>query len=387
MNSSYLCAKKAPTNIKSNLKFGLLFAFICGLTLNLMAKNFKNISELIAISSKNPSNLEKALIAKDYIYVQTKDGRFEFSSKFNEGTISYELAPRVLQFNFKNRQFYLDAFSSLQKLGYSLSKGEVESIIEKKKFKAEMFVKESTKVFLNQETKKNGTETYSILIYPGEDALVKPDCSYGNFFSGLMLPKGMLAQAPSPNQSFEKAFTGNSGLGAGTGYEFGFSGLIGFVNFNQKLPEFIDFGLHMEAVGGFQPYALSSKDYKYKSFQKFGVGAGPALSLKPFSNSDFRFSVFYDFFASGNGGGNISYTGSVPNYTQTITRKMGSFAMIKSLGFELKYESIFIGLGFSNYTDKGVFEKKAGFTGSVATTEIKASMEFKQTILKFGFIF
>jgi hypothetical protein len=371
------------------VKFLSVSLIMCCFSQTIIGQNFKNINEIVSISQKKPSDLEKALVAKGFRYESTEKSRQLFSHTIGNASISYELAPRVFEYTFYDRQFYLDAFSRVQKADYLFSKGEVISLENSKKYTADKFSKDGTVLYFLQISEKGKSDQFKILIYPSSSgkSASKNDFGYGNFYVGLVLPKGILGESPSPQGTVEQAFVGNSGMGAGKGVELGFSGISGFYSINKSLPYFVDFGLHMRALAGFQPYALASSTFNYKNFGRFGAGGGPSISFSPFRNSDLSASFFYDFIPTGNFGGNMEYNGSDATYSNTVKRNDVSFALARNYGFELKYESLMFGLEKSNFTDKGVFDKQQGYNGNISSTTINAGIPFQQAAVKFGFVF
>ncbi len=359
--------------------------------LTLSSQSFKNINELIDFSRMAPNDLEKKLKEKGFEYIETKDDRHRFRNYQQAASLSYTLNPRVLELRFEDRQFYLDAYSYLEKSGYILSKGQVVETESEEEHVAEKFTKENNELFFYQMS-EDGSTDYGILVYPkasssGSVLSDKEDFGYGCLYASFLTPKGLIAETPSLTNSTEDSFTGEVGIGAGQGWEFGLSGIAGFYGVNKKLPYFLDFGLHLRFMGGFQSYALASPDYEYKNFYKVGAGGGPSITISPFNQKDFRISFYYDFIPSVSLGGSVEYTGSNTNYSETIARIEGSYALIKVMGIELKYASISVALESSAYVDTGKYERNAGNPANLTTSNFDAAIAMNQLGLKFGFCF
>jgi len=361
------------------------------LSLKVSSQSFKNVNELISFSRKTPSDLEKKLSAKGFKYLETKNNRQHFSNSEEGTALNYELNPRILEFSFKDRQFYLDAYSNLEKTGYIISKGELITIGSGKKYTADKFSSMNNELYFFQYTESSKV-IYEILVYPkvsngGTILSDKEDFGYGCLYISLLTPKGLIADVPSPSNSVEQSFLGKAGIGAGRGWEFGLSGISGLYGVNKKLPYFIDFGLHLKLMAGFQTFALASTDYNYKNFIKLGGGGGPSITISPLRERDLRFSFYYDFIPSASMGGSVEYKGPNQNYSKKVARVGGSFAMIKVYGFEVKYKNISFALESSKYIDKGKYENESGTSGNVTKSKFDAAIQMNQMALKMGYCF
>jgi len=364
------------------------------------SQTFKTVNEIINISRKDPSALEKALALKGFSFVGKEDERQRFSK--SSEMISYELNPRVFQYSFEDRRSYLEFYSQMEKGGYIITKGKVTKIDDNKEVNANIFDKGKVHICLI-DIGEDGEEEYSILIYPfnnndnsntsnSNQSSAKDPISYANMYVALMLPKSKMAKPASQSTTINQDFQGQGGMSATAGIEGGWSGIVGFDLINNKLPYFLDFGLSLKLMGGIQPFSYESlgdpfDDYKYSGFAKVGGGGGPAIVLSPFRETDFRMVFYYDFLPSASLGGSIVYNGPDSDYQQTIDRDGASFALIKVFGFSLKYQNVLFGIETSNYIDKGSYTNTYGYTGNIGNEKFKANLPVKQLILKLAYCF
>ncbi|MBU2018173.1 MAG: hypothetical protein KJ941_00890 [Bacteroidetes bacterium] len=362
------------------------------------SQTFKSVNELINISKKDPSALEKELSVKGFSFIGKDKERQEFS-KFGE-KVSYELNPRVFQYSFRDRTSYLNYYSQMEKSGFTITKGKVTKLENDQDENANIFEKGKVQISLI-DISENNEEEYSILIYPfyNESATrtssannnsSKESISYGNVYVAVMLPKSKMGDPASKSTTIKQDMQGQGGMGATAGFEGGWSGVAGFNSLNSKLPFFLNFGLSLKLMGGIQPFSYENlgkpyDDYKYNGFAKMGGGGGPAIVLSPFRDADFRLTFYYDFLPSANFGGSIVYDGPDANYSQTIERDDASFALIKVFGFSLKYESILFGVETSKYTDQASYTNNYGYVGNMGSDKFKAKLPINQLIFKFGF--
>jgi hypothetical protein len=362
------------------------------------SQTFATVNELIALSKKDPSSLEKTLNLKGFKFVG-KDGERQEFSKFGE-SISYEMNPRVVQYNFTERSSYLEFYTHLQKGGYVISKGKVTNIDDDEEHDANIFDKGKVHICL-VDSGSDEDINYTILIYPFQNASssgsttqnsAKDPISYGNMYLALLLPKSKMASPASQSTTIQQDFQGQGGMGATAGFEGGWSGVVGSDLINSRLPYFLDLGLSLKLMGGIQPFSYESlgtpfDDYKYNGFVKAGLGGGPAVVLSPFRETDFRMAFYYDFLPSVNLGGSIVYNGPDTDYSQSIEKDAASFALIKVFGFSLKYQSLLLGIETSNYIDKADYTNSYGYTGNMGSNKFQAKLPVKQLILKIGYCF
>jgi hypothetical protein len=379
----------------------IIFFLLLSITANqAFAQSFSTLNELLGLSRKNPKELEKALLLKGFSYDGLEDERQKFS-KLGEG-LNYELNPRVLQYNFMSREYFLEYYAFMERSGYVITKSTVMSIDTDEEQNAQLFEKGKIRIFLYQSDMTEGSETYSILLYPfgNENSNSSSDnsnsgkesISFGNIYVALLSPRSAMANKPSSSNSIQQGLQGFAGMGATAGFEGGFSGIAGLNLINNRLPYFLDLGISLKIMGGLQPFSYESlgfpyDDYKYSSFAKVGGGGGPAVVLSPLRETDFRIIFYYDFLPSASLGGAITYDGEIPDYSQSMARKSGSFALIKAFGFSVKYQSVLLGIESSKYIDKGSYENKFGYTGNITTETFEAKLPVNQLIVKLAYCF
>lgn len=385
----------------------MLFTFF---SLSAHAQSFTTVDELIQLSKMDPLESEKLLTSKGFVFIET-DGLESEYSKFSEG-IKYTISPRRVHYATLQRNFFLAASSRLTKSGFVLTNSEGTLEDDGRTIKAQQYKKGEYVVWLfidkdndetnyhvqvdnNDPSKSAPSSTTSSTPSPGTG--YKEDVNYGYFFVGLILPRGVIAEDPKPNTTYSEDFSGLSGIGAKPGFEFGIGGVLGITPLNRKLPYFLDFGILLNGQYGVQPYSYKSlgapfDDYTYSGFMRGSAGAGPALILTPFRDSDFHLSFYYKPEAALNFSGGFDYSGT-EGFDQTATRDAVSFAWVKSYGIHIYGGGIFGGIEFLNYTDKGTFNlHAAGFNPNTNSYEysdskINAALPVRQINLKIGFAF
>ncbi|MDP4865624.1 MAG: hypothetical protein NWR53_03075 [Crocinitomicaceae bacterium] len=99
----------------------IIFFLLLSITANqAFAQSYSTLNELLGLSRKNPKELEKALLLKGFSYDGLEDERQKFS-KLGEG-VNYELNPRVLQYNFMSREYFLEYYAFMERSGYVITK-------------------------------------------------------------------------------------------------------------------------------------------------------------------------------------------------------------------------------------------------------------------------
>lgn len=345
----------------------------CAFSMMTAAQSFTNIDELLQLSEMDPLECEKLLTSKGFKFQET-DGLKSSYSKAGEA-VSYRVSPRRAHYMSTSRTFFLEVNSRLIKQGFVLANSE--GVLEDKgttikaqeyqkgKFTVWLYIdKETDQTYYNVQVdnsdpssvkKAPSTSGKSTYNYKGD----KEPVNYGYFSLGLILPRGIIAEAPKATSTYNQDYTGQSGLGAKAGFESSVGGVLGITPLNKVLPHALDFGIILNGQFGMQPYSYKSlgnpyDDYTYNSFMKAGAGAGPAVVLTPFRESDFHISFYYKVEAGLNFDGGFRYSGTA-SYEETLKRDAVSFAWVKSYGIHIFGGGVFGGVEFSNYTDKGTF--------------------------------
>jgi hypothetical protein len=377
--------------VKSTLIFSILISSWFG-----FSQSFKDVKEIISISIKDPIDLESILIGKGFSFSGKKLERYKFTR--SSESVSYELLPRVFQYSFYDRYYYLSFYSELKKAGFTISNSQVELIDSKGSKPATLFVKKGMKVYLVDFT--NGTDhEYSILIYPGSNldggnmsSINKDDISFVNFNISLLSPKGVAAQNPSENTTYQQDFNGDSGIGAKRAYGLGISGVSGLNAINRKLPHFLDFGISLGATFNIQPFSYESlgapfDDFKYGSFMRLGFGGGPAIVLSPIQNVDFRLIFYYDFTPSVNFGGSLEYENTQYDYEESVVRDDISYALARAYGVSVKYNNVIFSVQKSTYYDRADYTLSYGYNGVLTKNKFKSNLFFEHLSFKLGIAF
>jgi hypothetical protein len=390
----------------------LFFAFI---TVSINAQSFTTVDELLQLSELDPLAFEKSLTSKGFSFYETDGIKTKYSNLTE--TVSLTISPRMVSYVTYSRIFFLEANSRILKSGYRLVNTEAVLISDGTKVKAQQFEKDKLTVWLGVD-KIDGETIYYIQVdnsspsslknaggtetlkskenykYKGD----KTDISFGFFSVGLMISRGITAEKPSPTTTIQQDFNGESGIGTDKGFEFDLGGIVGLYGLNKKLPHALDFGILI--AGGFNilPYSYKSlgvpySDYTYNGFITGRFGVGPTLTITPFRNADFHLSGFYKFSAGGNFAGGYKYSGTDYNEV-TMTRDDDvSFTLIKSYGAMIHGGSVFGGIEFSKYIDKGKFTITESVYNSAAgeyvdmNTPIEAKLPFDIMSIKIGLLF
>lgn len=396
------------------MKIFALILFIAFLT-NVTSQSFSNVDELLQLSELDPLAFEKSLTAKGFSFYETDGIKTKYSNLTE--SVSLTISPRIVSYVTYSRIFFLEANSRVLKSGYRLVNTEGILISDGTKVKAQQFEKDKLTVWLGVD-KIDGETVYYIQVdnsspsslknaggnetlknkdnfkYKGD----KSDISFGYFSVGLMVSRGITSEKPSATTSIQQDFNGESGIGTDKGFELSLGGIVGLNGLNKKLPHAIDFGILI--AGGFDilPYSYKSlglpySEYTYNGFIKGSFGVGPTLTLTPFKNADFHLSGFYKVSAGGNFAGGYKYDG-VDYNAVTMTRDDDvSFTLIKSFGAMIHGGSVFGGIEFSKYIDKGKFTITESVYNSAAgeyvdmKTAIEAKLPFDIMSIKIGLLF
>ncbi len=385
----------------------LAFSFVFGA---LQAQSFANIDELLQLSEMDPLECEKTLTAKGFRFIET-DGlksQYRNSSEY----VVYQISPRRTNYKTMNRMFFLEVNSRLIKQGFVLINSEATLEGQNTKIKAQEYEKGKLTVWLFTD-KDGGETTYNIQVDNNSPSSTKKSATtskksdfkykgdkekidYGYFSIGLIIPRGVITEAPDPNTSYYQDYNGLSGIGATVGVEGAVGGVIGLTPLNQKLPHALDFGILLHGQFGVQPHSYKSlgglyEDYSYSALMRAGAGVGPALVVTPFRDADFHLTFYYKMEAGINFDGGFEYVGG-ENFDETVARESVSFAWIKSYGIHIYGGSVFGGVEFSNYTDKGTFNVTQSYFDandqyiSNAST-FDAALPVKQITVKIGLAF
>jgi|GEM_PF-2849601 len=374
---------------------------------NAIAQSFVNIDELLQLSEMDPLELEKTVISKGLKFIKTDGLKSSYAN--SRESLEYMITPRTVIYTGLDRIFFLEVNSKIIKEGFVLVSAEAVLQESQRTVKAQQYQKGKFTVWLHTSEESDGTN-YIVQIDNSSPSSVKKlktstgqktdfkykgdksRIDYGYFYIGLINPRGTITETPKANTTYAYDYAGMSGIGAKKGFEFGIGGVLGITGLNKKLPYFMDFGVWLGADFGVQPYSYESlgapyDDYVYNGFWRAGGGVGPSMVITPFREADFHISFVYKVQAGGTFGGTFKYDGG--DFNSSLVRDEGYFSLIKTYGVYLHGGSLFGGVDFSSYVDKGTFIYRESYTaGNIANkVTFTANLPVNQINVKIGLAF